>query len=137
MSKVFIDTNVLVYAYDAADRKKQKIARGALESVQREGTGVISTQVLQEFYVAATSKLKMEPLIAKSLLDTFEVFETVLISPPLIATVADFHMLFKLSFWDALIVAAADAAKCATLWTEDLNAGQKVRGIRVENPLKA
>jgi predicted nucleic acid-binding protein len=137
MSKVFIDTNILLYAYDEADRRKQKAARATLAKSHSEGNGVISTQVLQEFYVAGTGKLKMEPLIAKSLLDTFDVFETVVISPALIAAAADYHLLFKLSFWDALIIAAAEAAKCETIWTEDLNPGQKIRGIKVENPLSA
>jgi predicted nucleic acid-binding protein len=137
MSKVFIDTNILLYAYDESDRRKQKAARAALAKSHSEGNGVISTQVLQEFYVAGTGKLKMEPLIAKSLLDTFDVFETVVIAPSLIAAAADYHLLFKLSFWDALIVAAAEVSKCETIWTEDMHPGQKVRGIKIENPLSA
>ena len=135
MSKVFIDTNILRYAYDESDRRKQKSARAVLAAAHSEGNGVISTQVLQEFYSAGTGKLRMEPLIAKSLLDTFDVFEIVIISPPLIAAAADYHLLFKLSFWDALIVAAAEISKCETIWSEDLNAGQKIRGIRIDNPL--
>lgn len=135
MSKVFVDTNILLYSYDQADKRKQKASRSVLEKCQREGNGVVSTQVLQEFYVASTAKLRMEPLIAKSVLDTFDVFETVVITPSLIAAAADYHMLFKLSFWDALIIAAAESAKCDVLWTEDLNPGQRIRGLHVVNPL--
>jgi len=135
MSKVFIDTNILVYAYDEADKRKQRKARQVIEKSQEEGNGVISTQVMQEFFVSATRKLGMDALFAKGVLDSFEGFETVVISPSLIYSAVDYQVLSKLSFWDALIIAAAEISKCGTIWTEDLNPGQLVRGVRIENPL--
>lgn len=137
MFKIFIDTDILVYGFDGADRQKQKAARQALKQSQESGSGVISTQVLQEFYVTATKKLGMDPLVAKDLLDSFDVFEIVVVSPSLIASAVDCQVLAKLSFWDALIVAAAEASKCETLWSEDFQRGRMLRGMRIDNPLLA
>ncbi len=98
--------------------------------------GVISTQVMQEFYVAATKKLGAEPLVVKDILSAFERFETVVIMPDIIKEAIDCGIINRLSFWDALIVAAAESANCERLWTEDLNDGQVIRGVRIENPIK-
>jgi predicted nucleic acid-binding protein len=106
-----------------------------LKGIALERNGVISTQVLQEFYVASTRKLGTDPLIAKDILRTLERFETVVISPMLIREAVDCSILNHLSFWDALIIVAAESAHCETLWTEDLNHGQIIRGVRIENPL--
>jgi predicted nucleic acid-binding protein len=78
MAKVFLDTNVLVYALDRHSRKKQREARRLLKTLEGEKQGVISTQVLQEFYVASTRKLGVDPMMVKSLLKAFENFETVM-----------------------------------------------------------
>ena len=96
--------------------------------------GVISTQVLQEFYVAATKKLKADPVIVKDIMRSFENFEIVTITPTIINDAIDCSILNVLSFWDALIVSAAGYAKCAKLWSEDLNTGQVIRGVKIENP---
>jgi predicted nucleic acid-binding protein len=101
-----------------------------------ENLGVISTQVLQEFYVASTSKLGADPLIIKDILRSLERFETVIITPALIKEAIDCSITNRLSFGDALIVVAAESAKCKLLWTEDLNHGQIIRSVCVENPLK-
>ena len=98
--------------------------------------GVISTQVMQEFYVAATSKLGADPLLTKDILRSLERFETVVVSPTLIKDAIDCSIINRLSFWDALIVVSAESAQCEILWTEDLNHGQIIRGVRIENPLK-
>ena len=113
---------------------KRRQARKLIAGLIEHGTGVISTQVLQEFYVATTRKLGIAPLAAKGLLKTFAVFETVQVTPELVQEAADCSILNQLSFWDALIVVAADAAGCATLCSEDLNAGQKILGLQIVNP---
>jgi len=135
MSKVFLDTNIFVYSLDQSDSHKMNKCRELLKGVALERNGVISTQVLQEFYVASTRKLGTDPLIAKDILRTLERFETVVISPMLIREAVDCSILNHLSFWDALIIVAAESAHCETLWTEDLNHGQIIRGVRIENPL--
>ena len=137
MSKVFPDTNIFVYSLDTTDPIKQKCCRTLIREISSENLGVISTQVLQEFYVASTSKLGADPLIIKDIIRSLERIETVVITPALIKEAIDCSLINRLSFWDALIVVAAESAKCNLLWTEDLNHGQIIRGVRVENPLRA
>ncbi|HXB02250.1 MAG TPA: PIN domain-containing protein [Opitutaceae bacterium] len=134
--KVFIDTNVLVYAQDSGQLRKRARSRALIEELVHSGDGVISTQVLQEFYVASTRKLGVAPLAAKAVLKTFAAFETVQVSPELIQEAVDCSILNELSFWDALIIAAASAAGCGVLYSEDLNTGQTILGVKVENPFK-
>jgi predicted nucleic acid-binding protein len=91
---------------------------------------------MQEFYVTATRKLGIEPLVAKGLLHDFEHFEIIPIQPSLINEAIDCSILNTLSFWDALIIVSAEKAQCERLWTEDLNHGQVVRGVKIENPFQ-
>jgi len=135
MSKIFIDTNILIYASDQNDPKKQKKARKALKQLQGDSTGVVSTQILQEFYVAATKKLGMAPLAAKSIFHSFENFEIAVVDIPLIKEAIDCSILNPISFWDALILASAESAKCEALWSEDLNHGQTINSVRIEKIL--
>ncbi len=136
MSKVFLDTNIFVYSLDQSDTIKQKKCRNLIKSLMDENSGVISTQVLQEFYVAATAKLGADPLLVKDILRSLERLETVVVSPMLIKEAIDCSLINRLSFWDAFIVVTAECAHCEILWTEDLNHGQVIRGVRIENPLK-
>ncbi len=89
MSKVFLDTNILVYSLDQADAAKKAKCRGLIRSLTVESKGVISTQVMQEFYVAATGKLGADPLLTKDILRSLERFETVVVSPSLIKELFD------------------------------------------------
>lgn len=136
MSKVFLDTNILVYSLDQSDTAKRDKCRSLIKSLTSENSGVISTQVMQEFFVAATVKLGSDPLLVKDILRSLERFETVVVSPMLIREAIDCAIINRLSFWDALIVAAAESSNCDILWTEDLNHGQVIRGVRIENPLR-
>lgn len=94
-----------------------------------------STQVLQETFVASTRKLGIEPLKVRAVLESLQSLETVTITPELIFTAIECSQSNQLSFWDALVVTAAAHAGCDTIWTEDLNAGQLLQGVRVVNPL--
>jgi predicted nucleic acid-binding protein len=134
VSKIFLDTNILLYALDENDKDKQQNAREILQNVTEQDISVISTQILQEFYVASTSKLGVQPLLAKSIVHSFENMEVVRIDPYLIGEAIDTSILNQISFWDSLVVVAAESAKCEKLYTEDLNAGQIIRGVKVENP---
>ncbi len=136
MSKVFIDTNLLVYSMDAFDPVKQDASRLLLRSAAQDYQGVISTQVMQELYVATTRKLGADPLVIKDVLHSFQHFEVVTITPNIIDSAIECSIISRIPFWDALIVVAAEAAHCPLLWTEDLNDGQIIRGVRIENPLK-
>ena len=130
-----MDTNILVYSMDGSNLLKQQTCRRLLREAATQNTGVISTQVMQEFYVAATSKLRADPLIVKDILRSFGRFEIVVVLPSLIKEAIDCSIIQRLSFWDALIIVAAESANCETLLTEDLNNGQVIRGVRIENPL--
>ena len=121
-------------AADRADEGKQQRARQILAGLAEDRSGVISTQVLQELYVTLTRKLGVEPLAAKKVLGELDGFEVVQVTPELIGRTIDTHILEELSFWDALIVAAANASACDELLTEDLNPGQLYAGVRCVNP---
>ena len=137
MSKIFIDTNILVYSLDQFEPEKRKKCRELLKTLTGDLRGVLSTQVMQEFYVASTTKLGAEVLIVKNILHSLERFETIIITPQIIKEAIDCSIINQLSFWDALIITAAESAKCEKLWSEDLNDGQVIRGVRIENPLRA
>ncbi len=136
-AKVFLDANILVYAQDEGAPKKQQRSRELLSELIDTGDGVISTQVLQEYYVTVTRKLGVAPLAAKAVLKSFAAFEIVQVTPALIQEAVDCSILNQLSFWDALIVAAADAAGCTLLYSEDFNPGQMILGVKVVNPYKS
>jgi predicted nucleic acid-binding protein len=133
--KAFLDANILVYAQDRDSPAKRRRSREVIAALAEAATGVISTQVLQEFYVAATRKLGVAPLAAKGVMQTFKVFEIVQTSPDLIEQAIDCSVLNGVSFWDALIVVAAAASGCTIVYSEDLNPGQTIQGVRIENPL--
>jgi predicted nucleic acid-binding protein len=133
---IFIDTNLLVYSCDISNAAKQEIARHCLEELAENARGVLSTQVLQEFYVASTGKLRMRPFAAKELIRSFAHFRLITVSSEIIMDAIDCSTLFQLSFWDSLIIAAAESANCEELWSEDLNDGQVIRGVRIRNPFK-
>jgi predicted nucleic acid-binding protein len=137
MSRVFLDTNVLAYAFDSRNAPKRDRARALLKHLYEEDEVCVSTQVLQEFYVVATKKLGLDPLVAKEALRSFERFSVVAVDPRLIAEAIDVSILHKLSFWDSLIVAAAEIMRCDTLYTEDLADGAALRGVAIRNPFKA
>jgi predicted nucleic acid-binding protein len=134
MSKIFLDTNILVYSIDNSNLEKKNDARKILKHLVRNHQPVISTQVLQEFFVASTKKLKVDPLVSKSILQSFLNFEVITISPDLINKAIDCSILNTLSFLDSLIVASAEFSKCSEIYTEDLNNEQIIRGIKIKNP---
>lgn len=134
--KAFVDTNLLVYAVDKRAGEKHRTARRALERLRTENRAVVSTQVLQEFYVAATRQVKLAPLDVKAMLSGLSALEVVLVDVECIDDAIDCSVLNRISFWDALIVSAARKAACGTLWTEDLNDGQIIQGLRIENPFR-
>ena len=136
MSRAFFDTNILIYQLDKRDMKRRALSRGLFRDKAVAGDAVISTQVLQEFYVAATVKLHVDPLLVKSIIHMFENMEVVLVGKDLINEAVDTSLQYKLSFWDSLIVVSAESAKCELLYTEDLNEGQIIRGVKIVNPLK-
>lgn len=136
MSKIFFDTNILLYSGDSRYPAKKKKARELLMLASDKGRGFISTQVLQEYYVVEVKKFKRDPLAIKQVLKIWQQFEVVTVTPSLIEEAIDISMLNKFSFWDSLIIAAALFAHCTQLITEGLHDGQIIRGLKIVNPFQ-
>jgi len=132
--RVFVDTNVFVYADDRAARTKRVRARTVLSELVRTRRAVVSTQVMQEYFVAAIKKLGLPPERARIRVERLNRLDVVLIRPELILGAIDLCRLHALSFWDALVVRSASAAGCGRLLSEDLQDGQMIDGVRIENP---
>lgn len=131
---VFFDTNILLYADDADAGAKTGVARTLLRQAVVERTGVVSTQVLQEFYVNARNKLKLDGAAARARVEVYLGFEVVTVSPALLLAAVDLNRLDSVSFWDALVIRAAEHAGCDTLYSEDLQDGRRYGPVRVVNP---
>jgi predicted nucleic acid-binding protein len=130
----FLDSNLLVYSDDHDEPTKQATALGILEETRLSGTGVLSTQVLQEYFVAATRKLGVPAPLAREKVEILSRFEVVLIDVDDVLAAIDLHRLHEFSFWDSLIVHAAVASGCTLLFTEDLQHGRRFGSLRVVNP---
>ena len=136
-SRVFVDTNVLVYAEDNAEREKQKRASAILTELIPSGRMVISTQVLQELFNAATRKLRLPAVYVRGLVEDYSQLDVVLVRSELILGAIDLHRLCAISFWDALVIRAASEGGCTRLLSENLQHGQTIEGVRIENPFLA
>lgn len=132
--RVFLDTNVLLYADDAGAGAKQQRAQDLAFEAMQSGRGVISTQVLQEYFASATRKLKLPAVKARARVETFLGFEVLQIQVEHVLGAIDLHLSRGLAFWDALIVTTALESGCDRLLTEDLQHGFKLRGLAIENP---
>ena len=135
--KVLFDTNILLYMYSRADSGKQRKALELFRSHAQSGRLLVSTQVVQEFYVAGARKLGMPRPELLTLVSAFLELPLVIITAGLIRTAIDTEARYSISFWDALIVAAAESAGAETLFTEDLNHGQRYGNVTVRNPFQA
>jgi predicted nucleic acid-binding protein len=130
----FLDSNVLVYSDDPRDPAKQIAALTLLKEHMRQRTGVISLQVLQEYFVSARGKLRLDAELAKRRVEIFAKFQVVEPRVSDILAAIDVHRLHGFSYWDSLIVHCARQAGCAVLLTEDMQHGQVIDGVRVVNP---
>src|SRR5438067_5577571 len=132
--RTFIDTNVFVYAEDADEPGKRRIAQGLIRQLAVEQRGVVSTQVLTEYIAAARRRLKFSLSQCRQTVLLMRRFDVVLIKPDLVLEALDLAITYQLSHWDALIIKAAAVSGCHVLVTEDLQHGETVDGVRIENP---
>ncbi len=130
----FLDTNVLIYADDARDPRKRTDARELIRRLLRERRGVLSLQVLQEFFAAATRKLGMRSEDARRRVVQYTRFDVVTLGPADLVAAIDLHRLHHLSIWDALVVRAALMGACVTLHTEDMQSGYVIEKLAFRNP---
>jgi predicted nucleic acid-binding protein len=134
MAKEFLDTNIVVYANDAADAAKQTTAIELVARLMKSGSGVISTQVQMEYAAVAVGKLGQPRSAVERQLVLLERFEVVGVNGRLIREGLELSETFQVSFWDGVIVAAAIASRCEVLWSEDLSSGRKYGGVEVRSP---
>jgi predicted nucleic acid-binding protein len=132
----FLDTNVLVYAHDRSETRKQPIAQALLDVLWRTRRGVLSTQVLQEFYVVTTRKFDppMRRGAAREIVALYGEWRIVQVDVALILAASKLEERHAFSFWDALVVEAARRGGATRVLTEDLQAGRRIGGVSIENP---
>jgi len=136
IDKVFVDTNILVYACDAAFPAKQKSCHELLAGLWENRTGRLSIQVCNEFFVTVTRKLKpgLDESSAWAVIETYSAWNPEPLDYKTLTKAREAQVRYHISWWDALIIASAFYAECATIVSEDLSSGQEYFGIRVVNP---
>ena len=137
--KYFVDTNILMYAHDTSAGEKHERARALVEELWRERTGVLSTQVLQELSVNLRKKVR-RPLDAKATRDVvadYLTWHVIVNGGDSILEAIDLESRYQISFWDALVIQAAQLSGAEVLYSEDLSDGQTYGSVQVINPLRA
>jgi predicted nucleic acid-binding protein len=131
---IFLDTNVLVYADDDTQPEKRDRAKNLIRQAWRDRNGRVSLQVLQEYFNAATRKLRLDVTIARRKVELYSRFDVVKLNPNDLLAAIDLHRLHQFSIWDALILRAAIISGCRKLYTEDLQAGFRLDSLEIVNP---
>ncbi|MDR3360131.1 MAG: PIN domain-containing protein [Bifidobacteriaceae bacterium] len=136
MTRQFVDTNVLVYAYDLGAGERHERARQLVDELAVGRQGAVSVQVLQEFYVTITRKaaVPVASAVARQRVAALNLWPVHAPAGGDVVAAAELAERWQVSFWDAMILQSASQLGCATLWTEDLNDGQTVDGVMIRNP---
>jgi predicted nucleic acid-binding protein len=132
--RTFIDTNVFVYAEDADEPEKRKVAQQLIKELTEAGRAVISTQVLMEYIAAGQRHLGLTPAECRQGVLVMSHLDVVMIRSEHVLGAVDLASLYSLSCWDALILKTASASGCGRLLTEDMQDGQVIDGVRIDNP---
>jgi predicted nucleic acid-binding protein len=133
-ARSFLDTNVLIYADDKASPAKQRRALDLIAEHRRARTGVVSLQVLQEYFVTVTRKLRVDAAIARRKVELLAEFDVTMPDVTDVLAAIDLHRLHKFSFWDGLVIRAAKQSGCSVLLSEDMQASREIDGLRIVNP---
>ncbi len=135
--KCFLDTNILMYAHDTAAGAKHERARALVEELWRNRSGVVSTQVLQELCVALRRKAgrPVDLKTARDIVTDYLTWDVYVNTGESVLEALEVEERYGISFWDALVIQAAEASGATVLYSEDLSSGQTYRGVRVVNPL--
>jgi len=133
----FVDTNILIYAHDVDAGDRHWRAKEVVRALWDTGAGMISTQVLNEFYVNVTQKIPspVEPPQARAVIEAYLNWHVQTPGPESVLAASEIQQRYRISYWDALIVHAASKGGASVLYTEDLNAGPVIEGVRIVNPL--
>lgn len=132
--RVFLDTNILVYADDLDSPGKGAVARSILEACFKKRSGVLSTQVLQEFFAVSVARLGVAPEAARRKVELLSSLEVFPIGVENILGAIDLHRLHGYSFWASLILRAALESGCTVCYTEDMDHGRQIGGLKIVNP---
>jgi predicted nucleic acid-binding protein len=136
LPRSFFDTNILVYADDKANPAKQRHALDLIAEYRRARTGVVSMQVLQEYFVIVTRKLGVDAAIARRKVELLAEFDVAAPDITDILAAIDLHRLHGFSFWDALVIRSAKQSGCNVLFSEDMQAGRTIDGVKIVNPFQ-
>ena len=136
-ARSFFDTNVLIYADDKDAPAKQRKALNLVAEHRRARTGVVSLQVLQEYFVTVTRKLHVDAATARRKVELLSEFNVAVLEVADSLAAIDLHRLHSFSFWDALILRAAKQAGCTVLFSEDLQQTREIDGVRIVNPFQS
>lgn len=136
--KVFVDTNVIVYAYDKGSGEKHRIAADIMKDLWRSGLGTVSTQILQEFFVTLTKKISapMDISVVRETIRRLSKWDVLLIDVDTIIRATELQERYKYSFWDSLIITSAITSGARTILSEDLADGQTIQGLTIKNPFR-
>jgi predicted nucleic acid-binding protein len=136
VTRFFLDTNIVAYADDLDSPAKQAVALQLMARAFGEGAGIVSLQVLQEYFVTATRKLRVQPADARRKVELLSRLEVVRLDASDILAAIDLQGLRGFSFWDALIIQAALLARCTVIYSEDLHAGMRLGPLQILNPFQ-
>jgi predicted nucleic acid-binding protein len=137
MSAKFVDTNILIYAHDVDADDRHWRARKLVSELWASGLGMLSTQVLSEFYVNVTRKIPapLDPATARELIEPYLTWQVQTLGPGSVLMASEIQQRHRISYWDALIIHAAASGGASVLYSEDLKAGQIIEGVTIINPL--
>lgn len=137
MSGKFVDTNILIYAHDIDAGDRHWRAKELVKALWDSGEGMLSTQVLSEFYVNVTQKIPspMDPARARAVLESYLSWNVQTLGPDSVLIASEVQQRYRISYWDALIVHAASKGGASMLYSEDFNPGQVMEGVEIVNPL--
>ena len=135
-AKVFVDSNILVYAHDVDSGAKHTTSKRWIAQLWDAGNGYLSTQVLQEFYFSVTRKIKkpLPPREARVIVRDFSLWVRSLLTPATVVRASEICEDWQISFWDGMILAAAEQEGAAELLSEDMSHGQTIAGVKIRNP---
>jgi predicted nucleic acid-binding protein len=134
LPRTFLDSNILVYAEDSAYPGKQEKAIALILEHGRQRSGVVSLQVLGEYFSAVIRKLKLDPAVARSQVEFYSRFQVVEPAVKDVLVAIDLHRLHGFSYWDSLIICCARHSGCSVLLSEDMQHGKEIDGVKIVNP---
>jgi predicted nucleic acid-binding protein len=137
LSRAFFDSNILIYADDKGEPKKQKVARELIERYFSAGLAVVSVQVLQEYFNVVTKKQKLDASVARVKVELLSKFVANITLPEDVLLAIDLFRLHKLSSWDSMLVRSAKQSECKILFSEDMQNGRIIDGLQIINPFFA